>query len=326
MRRYYQKPESDIRITNYTASYAKAKVEFRPNLCLTSAYGILRKRLERFYKLYEKEEAVDLNELQDIKILHNLKKTQHYLQNSDFSISYAKNILNKEDSQNKKGQDTTSYENVKDQYSYETNLHDIFDPEFSSFFFLNMSKGISDMKNEIVTLKGSEKISYYRNEICLNYSDNVPSLKNKQNQYNFDRFHMTEFSESCLPSMHDVIEFRSDYIDSQSKFEYTGENAKKQKFMYENIGVLHSPLSSEENNKNKRVLIEKNTGSHDFGNINLAELERNLINHKPSLSTNEVFYRENVKDEENCYKVSTIIEDEPLNTDDIYNKLYKKPE
>ena len=81
-------------------------------------------------------------------------------------MSYAKKILMRYDSENKKDSDETSYENIKDAYSYETNLHDIYDPDFSSFFFLNMSKDLIDMRAEIITLKGSEKISYYKNEIC----------------------------------------------------------------------------------------------------------------------------------------------------------------
>jgi hypothetical protein len=59
MRRYYNQEESDIRIKNYTASYARANVEFRPNLCLTSAYPIFRKRQDRIYRLHEKESEYD---------------------------------------------------------------------------------------------------------------------------------------------------------------------------------------------------------------------------------------------------------------------------
>ena len=209
MRRYYNTDESVIRLRNYIASYERAKVEFIPNISICPSYNIIKKRRTRILKLNERDHQNfnpddHSNRLQgpfiNRMMLPRLLRPARYLKNSDFSVSNQKGP-----NPNDKNNETESYCNTKDDMTYDTNFHDIFDPVYSSF--CQTSKETLDMKNEIITCKGSIQASISEKVVGGDGTRVMNGINSKN--YNFDRFHVNEFSESGLESMHEIVDLKS---------------------------------------------------------------------------------------------------------------------
>lgn len=172
-------------------------------------------------------------------------------------------------SNKKKGDDEeSSYFNIKDQYTYETAIHDIFDPVHSSFVFTDNTSNshMLDMKNEILTLKGSQKPS-------------LNQLNNNNKVYNFDRFHMTQFSESCLPSMQDILEIkqetqRFEMESNETTERLTNEEDNRITVLQEKIRLKKQEITEKMKHRSDK---EKTLSSDDNFSEIFYKLQFNLV-------------------------------------------------
>ena len=130
MRRYYTIPESEVRLRNYIASYEELYDRYPPNLCIIKPFKILLKRSKRYLDQMRAEQEEKLQRKNRRRgydqLLPNLMKTPVYLTSKDFSNSYHNSKLSKE------GNDSEPSANIIDRIKFDTKLHDIYDPEYSS--------------------------------------------------------------------------------------------------------------------------------------------------------------------------------------------------
>lgn len=131
MRRYYNLEETQIRLTNYTASYAEIYETYIPNICtLKKSFPIMIKRLHRLNKHIRREdgkrtlENVSKSGVSYSTILPRLLKHNLYLSIRDFSdgsLRKSSAVI---------GITISSEEDPLD-ISYETEVHCIYNPIFT---------------------------------------------------------------------------------------------------------------------------------------------------------------------------------------------------
>ena len=143
MRRYYTIPETQIRLTNYTASYKEICPFYTPNLCIVKPFYLLLKRMHRIHNFYIREEefkqranqVVETGEVvvegaqkaKFVPLLPSLLRRHRLLSIKDLSEGIVKKLR----SNTIYGNSEISEEGSLG-LSYETKLHDIYEPSFSS--------------------------------------------------------------------------------------------------------------------------------------------------------------------------------------------------
>lgn len=129
MRRFYTIPESEVRLRNYITSYMEIYDRYPPNLCTLKPYKILNKRAKRFLKQIkrEHEEAHLIRGKRKAfePLLPQLLKNPVYLCSRDFSTTFQQMGRSKPQFSN---QSLDFIEKME----FDSKLHDIYDPEFSS--------------------------------------------------------------------------------------------------------------------------------------------------------------------------------------------------
>lgn len=150
MRRFYTIPESEVRLKNYIASYMEIYDRYPPNLCIIKPFKVLNKRTKRFLKQIKREQEDEIyrkNRRRGFEpMLPQLMKNPVYLTSRDFSTSFlqtAKSKLNI----------SQESEDMLAKVSFETVMHDIYDPQYSS----HQSEAAEDSRSDVRMSRGLSK-------------------------------------------------------------------------------------------------------------------------------------------------------------------------
>lgn len=168
MRRYYTIPETEVRLKNYIASYEEIYERYPPNLCVVKSFKLLLKRSKRFLNQIrrEQEEANLRKEAAKSRrrraamdcILPGLMRPNVYLTSRDFTATFDKSLqssvvaaqVRKDLSEN----------DAMARISFDTTLHDIYRPEFSSKLIQSEESDNSQYERELGLVEfGDEQTS-----------------------------------------------------------------------------------------------------------------------------------------------------------------------
>jgi len=131
MRRYYTIPETEVRLRNYIASYQEIYDRYPPNLCVIKPFKILVKRTKRFLNQIRREQEEQQAKKSKRRgamdnMLPVLMRPPIYLSSKDFSTSFD------QENNTKVQQASHESEGLLDKISFNTTVHDIYNPEYSS--------------------------------------------------------------------------------------------------------------------------------------------------------------------------------------------------
>lgn len=157
MRRFYTIPETEVRLRNYISSYEEIYERYPPNLCVVKAFKLLLKRSKRFLNQIRREqEEVNLKK-EAVKsrrrraamdcILPGLMKPNIYLTSKDFTATFDKTLQSSVHAA--QFRNDLSENDILAKISFETTVHDIYKPEYSSKLIQSEESDNSQYEREL---------------------------------------------------------------------------------------------------------------------------------------------------------------------------------
>lgn len=135
MRRWYTKPESDVRLTNYTAFYVEIQKQYYPNVCIVDQRKIMNRRLYLIHKMKRDKLKESKNEQSEFH-----PKTENILKKLHEQNYFLMKVPEKKTDKNDFIQPKPKNNYTAVGESFETTLHDIYYPEYSSQEHISLSK------------------------------------------------------------------------------------------------------------------------------------------------------------------------------------------
>lgn len=210
MRRWYTEEESYIRLQNYTAFFAEIDKKYYPTTCISEQRKIMNKRLYKIHKLKRMKEegrsehGAPVNPFTD-QVLKNLDHDSHFmLQLSEqMQSTVIENLKSRRHS-------------FEDNLSYETKLHDIYYPSFTSKTCRSIASSAAKSLREMFSGLYSRNSSFQSNVPSEGVS--LESLVEPDSFCNGRKFEMSPIR--C----YNMIHLDEEGSSSKAKFKHTVDN------------------------------------------------------------------------------------------------------
>ena len=235
------------------------------------------------------------------KMLPKLLKPIYYLKSSDFSISDCKKV-----NIDKKKEDSESYFNIKDEFTYSTSHHDIFDPEFSSCMS-RVTYANQDLNKEILTMKNSR----------LNSQISEGKINNQV--YDVNKYYCNETSN--FSSIEDIAE-----KNFQEKIPL--DELYKPNLKYNSDTKKETQNNKDRNLEEKCNIMGDSEINNNYIDINLQTLNMALDNIQLKLKSTELSntgnnQEKNTKEKNLIFENGDCEEEENMQILEIKNKISK---